>query len=207
MKTLIKMFWIFIIGSFIGCIIEHIWCFIKNACFMIRRSFLYLPLIPIYGFAALFMLYFAEFVGYEFWKTFLIGVVVSSIVEYVCSFIQEKVFKTKSWDYTDFKFNLNGRINLVYSLGFGFIGVFVVRIIKECSLYVDKMYNSNIFLIITMVLFILFIIDAILSSIACIRYSKRKQGIDASNIIDKFLDKKYPDSVIEKVYNNSVYVG
>lgn len=174
---------------------------------MIRRSFLYLPLIPIYGFATLFMLYFAELVGYDFWKTFLIGVVVSSIVEYVCSFIQEKVFKTKSWDYTDFKFNLNGRINLVYSLGFGFIGVFVVRIIKECSLYVDKMYNSNIFLIITMVLFILFIIDAILSSITCIRYSKRKQGIDASNIIDKFLDKKYPDSVIEKVYNNSVYVG
>ena len=102
MKTLIKMFWIFIIGSFIGCIIEHIWCFIKNACFMIRRSFLYLPLIPIYGFAALFMLYFAELVGYEFWKTFLIGVVVSSIAgttrDEIDSDFENKFGKYKSKD-------------------------------------------------------------------------------------------------------------
>lgn len=207
MKTLVKCFWIFVLGSFIGCIIEHIWCFIRNGCLMIRRSFLYLPLIPIYGIAALFLVYFSDNIGYDFWKVFLIGVIVSAVVEYFCNFIQEKIFKTKSWDYSDFKYNLHGRINLVYSLGFGLMSVFIVRIIKLFSIYIDKVYYSNFFLIITIILVLLFFTDALLSSFACIRYSKRKQGILASNVFERFLDNKYPDSIIEKVYNNSVYVG
>ena len=114
MKTVLKAFLIFLLGSFIGHIVEELWCLIKNKCFQIRSSLIHLPLIPIYGFAALFIIIVADKVGYSTWKIFIIGFLVASIVEYVCSYIQEKIFKTKSWDYSNFKFNLNGRINLVY---------------------------------------------------------------------------------------------
>ena len=146
MKTLIKCFWIFLLGSFIGCIVEEIWWFIRNKCFQIRSSLLHMPLIPIYGFAVLFIIIIADKVGYSLWKVFIIGTIVATIVEYLCSYFQEKIFKTKSWDYSEFKYNLNGRVNLVYSIGFGFISMMVIKYIKNFAIFVNGLVNSEYFI-------------------------------------------------------------
>lgn len=207
MKTLIKCFWIFLLGSFIGCIVEEIWCFIRNKCFQIRSSLLHMPLIPIYGFAALFIIIIADKVGYSLWKVFIIGTIVATIVEYLCSYFQEKIFKTKSWDYSEFKYNLNGRVNLVYSIGFGFISMMVIKYIKNFAIFVNGLVNSKYFINFSILIFILFTLDVIISSGACLRYGSRKEGIVASNSIERFLDKYYPDDKVEKIYNNSIYVG
>ena len=207
MKTLIKCFWVFILGSFIGCLVEEIWCLIKNKCFQIRSSLIHFPLIPIYGFAALFILIIADKVGYSLWKIFIIGVLVATIVEYLCSYFQEKVFKTKSWDYSEFKYNLNGRVNLVYSIGFGLISMLVIKYIKNFEIYVSGLVNNETFIRVTILVFVLFILDVITSSIACLRYNSRREGIVASNNVERFLDKYYPDNRVEKIYNNSIYVG
>lgn len=174
---------------------------------MIRRSFLYSPLIPIYGFASLFIIIIADIIGYNMWKIFIIGVIVSSVIEYFCSYFQEKVFKTKSWDYSEFKFNLNGRINLVYSIGFGLISMFIIKYIKMFAELVGDCCEYKIFLVITVLAVIILLIDTLVSTLACLRYNKRHEGVEASNKVDLFLDKKYPDSVVEKIYNNSIYVG
>lgn len=50
-------------------------------------------------------------------------------------------------------------------------------------------------------------LDVVISSLACIRYGKRKAGIIADNRIGRFLDKYYPDKRIDKIYNNSIFVG
>lgn len=207
MKSLLKCFWIFILGSFIGCIVEEIWCLIRNKCFQIRSSLLYLPLIPVYGFAALLIVLIADKVGYNIWKIFIIGVIVAAIVEYFCSYIQEKVFKTKSWDYSDYRFNLNGRINLLYSIGFGFISMIVVKYIKMFSVFIESLTENRIFISLSLFVIIFFVLDVITSSIACLRYVKRKKGVTPNNKIDLYFDKYYPDNKIEKIYNNCVYVG
>lgn len=207
MKTLVKCYWIFLIGSFIGCIVEEIWCFIKNKCFQIRSSLLHLPLIPIYGFAALLIIIIADKVGYSLWKIFIVGTLIATIVEYVCSYVQEKVFKTKSWDYSDFKFNLNGRVNLIYSIGFGIISMIVIKYIKSFAIFIEELLMSEMFLKFSCFVFIIFVLDVVLSSIVCLRYSKRKQGVVAKNFLEVYLDKNYPDDKVERVYNNSVYIG
>lgn len=207
MRTLVKCFWIFILGSFIGCIIEHIWCFIKNKCFQIRRSLIYGPLIPIYGFAALFIILIGDNVGYSIGKMFLIGFLVSTAIEYFFSYAQEKIFHTKSWDYSNFKFNLNGRVNLIYSLGFGLISSIAVLPIKKFSLIIDSCSNHNILYIITFFVLCFFIFDVVLSFLACYRQRKRKEGVIAANDFEKFLDKKYSDERLDKIYNNSVFIA
>lgn len=207
MKTLVKCFWIFLFGSFIGCIVEELWCLFRNKCFQIRSSLIHLPLIPIYGLASLLIAIIASIVGYDLWKVFFIGVIVSTTIEYVSSIVQERLFKTKSWDYSNFKFNLNGRVNLLYSIGFGIISMMFIKYIRNFSLYVNGLVYEEKFMKFTAIILIVFIIDVITSSFACIRYSRRKQGIKPSNSIDKYLDKHYPDYKIDKIYNNSVYVG
>lgn len=207
MRTLVKCFWIFLVGSFIGCVIEEIWCFIKNKCFQIRSSLIYMPLIPIYGFASFLIILIADRVGYNLWKIFIVGAIVATIVEYVCSYVQEKVFHTKSWDYSNFKFNLNGRVNLVYSVGFGFFSVLLIKQIKNLVTLMELHTNDVLFYIITLFVFVFFLFDVIVSSLACYRQRMRKEGKEPKNSIERFIDKKYPDSRLDKIYNNSVYVG
>lgn len=207
MKTLVKCFWIFFIGSVVGCVIEEIWCFIKNKCFQIRKSLIYSPVIPIYGIAAFFIILIADRVGYNLWKVFVVGAIVATIVEYFCSYIQEKLFHTKSWDYSEMKFNLNGRVNLVYSLGFGFFSVVLVKQIKTIVTLMERYTNDNLFYIISFIVIAFFIFDVIISSLACLRQNERRKGKKAKNYLDDFLDKKYPDSRLNKIYNNSVFIG
>lgn len=207
MKILVKCFWIFLVGSFFGFIIEELWCFIKNKCFRIRQSLIYSPLIPIYGIASLFIVLIADKVGYSLWKVFIVGVIVATIVEYFCSYIQEKMFHTKSWDYSNMKFNLNGRVNLIYSLGFGLFSVILIKQIKSLVNFMEQHTNDSLFYIISFIVMIFFIFDVIISALACYRQRKRKEGFEAGNSLEKFLDKKYPDSRLDKIYNNSVYVG
>ncbi len=207
MKTLVRCFWIFLFGSFIGCLIEEIWCLIRHKCFQIRSSLIHLPLIPIYGIAALFIIIIADIVGYNLWKVFFIGGIIATLVEYSCSYIQEKIFHTKSWDYSGFKFNLNGRVNLLYSVAFGLFSVLLIKQIKWLVYFIENNINSTLFYCISLIVFILFIMDVIVSVLACYRYRKRKEGVKATNWLDKYFDKRYSDKKIDRIYNNSVYVG
>ena len=56
MLKVIRYILILLIGSFIGSIVEEIWCLIRNKKFERRQSLVYGPLIPIYGVAGLFII-------------------------------------------------------------------------------------------------------------------------------------------------------
>ncbi len=93
-----------------------------------------------------------------FLDIFIVGTLVATVIEYVCSFVQEKIFKTKSWDYSDFKYNLNGRVNLVYSIGFGMISMIIIKYIKQFSLYINRLTEYYLFFNFTLFVFILFML-------------------------------------------------
>lgn len=207
MKNLIRIFWIFIIGSVMGCIVEELWCLIKNKCFQIRKSLIYEPMIPIYGLAAVFIVIIANMVDFELSKVFIIGMIVATLVEYISSYIQEKVFHTKSWDYSSFPFNINGRVNLLYSLAFGFFSVFFIKQLGLLKDIFDLNVNENTVIILTLITFAVFILDVILTLFATYRQQKRREGIKAKNRLEEIIDMKYDDERLDKIYNNSVYIG
>ncbi len=206
MNNLLKGFFIFYLGSLLGCFLEEIWCFIRNKKIAIRRSMIYEPLIPIYGFAAFLIVVVADKVGYESLKVFIAGSIIASLVEYFSSLIQEKVFKTKSWDYSAMPFNLHGRINLLYSVAFGLFATLFIKNLKVIATLIVKYEKIEVTLTITFLLLIIFIIDTFLSLVACLRQTKRREKIPAQNKFEKWLDKKYPDEILDKIYNNSVCV-
>ena len=83
----------------------------------------------------------------------------------------------------------------------------VVKFIKMFSVFIESLTENRIFISLSLFVIIFFVLDVITSSIACLRYVKRKKGLTPNNKIDLYFDKYYPDNKIEKIYNNSVYVG
>lgn len=206
MLKIIRYILILLIGSFSGSIVEEVWCLIKNKRFERRQSLVYGPLIPIYGLAALFIIIVLDKIGYEMWKIFLIGFLIAAIVEYISSFFQEKIFHTKSWDYSDMKFNLHGRINFNYLLGFGLVAILFVKDINTIINILINTVDYKILLITTIVLTTGFVFDIAISYLACYRQKNRREGKKARNKLDKILDIRFNDERLKKIYPNSSIV-
>lgn len=118
----------FFIYSFLGWVCECIYCGIGARRF-INRGFLEGPYCPIYGWGALIVLYALEPFKNNLVLLFFAGMILTSLLEYATSVVMEKMFHSTWWDYSNRRFNLNGRICLRNSVMFGVMGVVVVRII------------------------------------------------------------------------------
>ena len=116
-------FIIFMIYSFCGWIAEVIVSIVMHHKF-INRGFLLGPICPIYGVGAVaFSLLFSWLDNP--WLIFLTGFICGAILEYFTSFILEKLFHVRWWDYSKFYFNLNGRICLHCLLCFALVALIV----------------------------------------------------------------------------------
>lgn len=144
-----KYFVWFIIYSFMGWIYESTYCTIRKHHWE-NRGFLHGPIVPIYGVGALLAsILFSELPisGLQEasnLKIFLICFFGSIVLEYTTSWGLEKLFHAYWWDYSDVFCNINGRVCLPASIGFGCAGILVVRIIYP---FVNGMtHNTNPYL-------------------------------------------------------------
>lgn len=118
-------FSLFIIYSFVGWIIEVGWNLFTDRK-LVNRGFLIGPYCPIYGVGCLLLILLLGRFKSEPVILFFMSIVVCSILEYSTSYIMEKLFKARWWDYSEYKFNLNGRICAATMIPFGVLGVLVV---------------------------------------------------------------------------------
>lgn len=118
----------FIIYSFLGWIMESVVRSISEKK-IINTGFLKGPVCPIYGIGAIIMLIFLERYQNKSILLFFIDVIVLTAWEYLVGVLLEKIFHTKYWDYSDQKFNLQGRICLTNSICWGVLGVVFVKYI------------------------------------------------------------------------------
>ena len=122
-------FLIFILFSFIGWISEVIYVGVTSAHKFVNRGFLYGPLCPVYGFGGVMILMLPPSL-YKTWiPLFFASMILCTIVEYFVSWLMEKLFHTRWWDYSHYKIQLNGRICLLNSILFGFLGVAVIHFV------------------------------------------------------------------------------
>ena len=131
--------WFFIIYCVCGWIWESSFCSIK-AKKWINRGFLMGPYIPIYGCGALVVYLTLYPLKEDLWLVYMGGVVFPTILEFLTSWIMEKLFAATWWDYSNEKFNIQGRICLKVSLFWGFFSVIMVEILHPIVLaLIDKL--------------------------------------------------------------------
>ena len=118
----------FYIYGFLGWIWESAYASIGQKRF-VNRGFLHGPLIPIYGFGALGVLFSTMDAHGSIPLIFLFGMIGATLLEYATGWGMEKLFHVKYWDYSNFPFNLHGYICLFASLGWGLFSVLLIRVI------------------------------------------------------------------------------
>ena len=171
MVVFFTQFGCFVLYSFLGWFCETIFCSIAQRKF-INRGFLNGPFCPIYGFGALLTLNLFGRYADDLLALFLLSVVVTSAVEYVTSFLLEKLFHLSLWDYSGRKWNLNGRVCLRNSLLFGLLSVLVVKIIHPEVLRFFTLMPEWLGILLIVVLTLYFIVDLAISVVALIRINQ-----------------------------------
>ena len=117
MGILQQYFILFICYSVCGWIIEMLWCFVIQKRFT-DRGFLIGPYCPIYGVCSILVITLLQKYSKDFLAAFILSALICSIIEYVTSFLMEKLFKARWWDYSNQKLNINGRVCLKNSVLF-----------------------------------------------------------------------------------------
>lgn len=201
-----KILMIGYIGSFAGVVIEMLWCLLTRGYIESRAGLVYGPFNLLYGAGAVVMtLSLYAFRNKGRWISFLGGFAVGSVVEYVCSWWQETFFGSRSWDYSQMPFNLNGRICLLYSIFWGFLGVLWVKTIYPWMAKLILKLPEKLGKILTWAFLVFFIFNAIVTVIAVFRWSQRLDMIDPTNDFWKFIDTRFPNERMERIFSNMVF--
>lgn len=203
-KKITKIFWIFIIGSVLGYVIEMIVGLVQNGHFVSRQGLLIGPFIQVYGVGLIvYYLVISKIKNKNNIKIFVITMILGGLIEYLFSFFQEKLFGTISWDYRNLPLNISGRTSLLHCIYWGFGGILFTKYILPYIDRLDICYKYKVFKVIT-VLFMLFIIfDITISGLAGVRHLERRRNIQPEGKVDIFLDKYYPDSKLREIYSNA----
>lgn len=151
-------FMLFLIYSFIGWSIEVCNSFIQEKKF-VNRGFMLGPYCPIYGSSAIIMVLYLDQYRNNILTVFLLAVVVCSVVEYVVSYVMEKLFNARWWDYSNRKFNINGRVCLTNAFLFGLLGVLLVYFVNPLLFNLLSKVNTKVLNIISIVWLVIFISD------------------------------------------------
>lgn len=95
----------------------------------VNRGFLEGPLLPIYGFGAILILFATLPVEESLPLTWLLGMLAATLLEYITGAAMERIFTVRYWDYSGQKWNLHGHICLKSSIAWGFFSILLVRLL------------------------------------------------------------------------------
>ena len=205
MYTLSYLFMIFFLTSLMGYICEVIYCSIVDHYFEWNRGFLFGPYVPIYGVGTLLIIglskkYFNDPIAL-FWLT----VITCSLVEYFASWIMEKLFKVRWWNYSTQKFNVNGRICLLNSFLFGFGGLLIIYVLYPFFQKILVLIPQNITIGIALVCATIFVIDFIVTVVTLISIKITIEDIENSNYKSTDETELVRAKAIERIKENVTF--
>lgn len=164
-----NIFLLFLIYSVIGYLVEVFCVSSVKKKLTLSRGFLIGPYLPIFGTGAIAMIFFLNNYKDDLIVLFVMGTVLCSVLEYITSLVMEKIFKLRWWDYTDKKFNINGRVCLENGILFGLGGVLIVKIINPIFVGILAFLPDTLVIVLSIILALVFLVDLIITLIIMFR--------------------------------------
>lgn len=197
--TIHHLFWYFLIFSIAGLVLETIYCYISVGVLESRKGFIWGPLCPVYGICGTALIWILDKLEYKkSWKIFIAGMIIGSVAEYVLSYILEAIYGTRFWNYEYLKYNLNGRISLIFSIYWGALSVVLMKVAKPLiDKFIERM-KPNKKIVIELGIFVFLIIDCFVTIWGIQTYQNRiLYNIEYKAESERFLPK-----LKEKIENN-----
>lgn len=191
LHTIEIYFLLFITYAFFGWLMEVICKLIQEKRF-INRGFLIGPYCPIYGWGALAITILLKKYLDDPIALFFMSVIICSVIEYLTSYILEKKYHARWWDYSNKKYNINGRICLETLIPFGLLGMIISYFTNPVFFNWYSSLSDIGLHIISALLLLIFITDNIISSriVAAIKAEGIKATKDNTEEITQFVKQK-----------------
>lgn len=196
-----SIFLLFIAYGIIGYFLEVITTSLEQKKINLTRGFLVGPIVPIYGVGSLLITLFLSTYRNDLVVLFVMSLVLCSVVEFTTSYIMEKAFKLRWWDYSHMKYNLDGRICLLNAVLFGIGGVLVVKYVNNILFIIINSMTSIVFNILFYILLIIFITDLVVTLIVM-----NKLKINTAKYLNKDATNKIRQEVRKQLENSSFLV-
>ena len=181
----------FIIYSFLGWVMESIVRSIAEKK-IINTGFLHGPFCPIYGVGAIILYQFLSIFSNNLILLFFMSVIVLTLWEYIVGVMLEKMFNTKYWDYSDHKFNFQGRICLTNSICWGVLGIVFIKYIHPFIESQIQKIDINLLYYVIGILTLIALVDMVVSIVKVKNINVTLEKIEELNkeIIDKLAEIK-----------------
>ena len=189
------------LGAFLGDLTETVFCRFSMGWWMSRSSVVYgtFSLVWGLGVAGITILLY-RYRNREDRYIFFAGTLLGGAYEYICSVFTELAFGTVFWDYSKIPFNLGGRINLLFCFFWGIAAwVWMKLLYPKVSDLIEKVPKRPGTWV-TYVVLVFMVGNVLLSGIALSRYSERASGIKANNALSEWIDERFPDERMERIY-------
>ena len=205
--SLSDLVWLFVIGAFLGDVVETIFCRVTAGVWMSRSSLVWGPFSVVWGLAlALATVLLRQNRDKSDRYLFAFGTIMGGVYEYVCSAVTELLFGTVFWDYSKFKFNLGGRINLLYCFFWGFAAIAWFKVLYPPISHMIESLPKRFGTVLTWGLCVFMAANIAVSSAALVRYNERVRGDAAATSLAACLDEHFDDARMAKVYPKAVHV-
>ncbi len=198
-----KLVWVFLVSSFLGALIEMVFCYVTGGTWMNRSSVAYGTFSFVWGFGAVLLTVVLQRLAGKsdrqvFWAGFLVG----GAYEYLCSVFTEVVFGTVFWDYSHIPLNLGGRVNVLYCFFWGALAVVWIKILYPPMDKTIEKLPPLLGKVLTWCIVAVMLIDGLLTGWAMIRYTERQTVPEPSNALEVFLDERFHDEWMEQRWPN-----
>lgn len=204
--SLFTAFWIFVVASILGLLLEDIFHLVVYGGWESRAGLVWGPFSPIYGVGALALTFFLN----RFYYThdlvvFLIAMVVGATLEFCASWMMEYFWHAIAWDYTGTFGSIDGRTNFFFGVMWGALGLFWVRFILPVIKRIQGRFpgpHSRAYTVITWLLIVFMTVNAVVTVLAIHREGQRVHGVPPATQIDVVLDKAFPDEWLQQRFHN-----
>ena len=163
----------FFVVSFIGYVVEVLEGIVNRNDY-VNRGFLIGPICPIYGIGSILLSLLLNKQD-NILILFVIGSLICTILEYFSSVLLEKIFKARWWDYSNHKYNIQGRVALQTMVLFGISSIILMKIINPVYFSIINLFSNKVKILLLTSLLTLMILDLLYS--VRIIISVKKNGL------------------------------
>ena len=197
MESLFNLIIYFAICAFMGWVIQAIVDLIGTRK-ITNTGYLYGPFIPIYGFTALLIYFFnLYFINFPLLFRLIFYFLLPTVIEYLTGFSLEKTFHVRLWNYSNYRFNIRGRVSLTVSTFWFLLVLLQVFVLQDILLNVINQFSEITRVIFGVGLIIYFTIDLSLSTKVFYYFSKVREELE--KVEDKIDLKKLNKELASKI--------